>query len=106
MEFLNKVELQGIVGSCHIQEVDGTKIANISIATEQHYCDSEGLFMVEVLWHNVRIVECDECPDLESITKGSKLYVLGRLQSRRYLDQDGANKVSSEIIANKVMIII
>lgn len=105
MEFLNKVELQGIVGSCRIQEVDGTKIANISIATEQHYCDSESLFMIEVLWHNLRVVECEECPNLESITKGSKLYVLGRLHTRQYLDQDGDNKFSSEIIASKVTII-
>lgn len=105
MEYLNKVELQGIVGSCRIQEVDGAKIANISIATEQHYSDSQGYYMIEVVWHNVRVIESDDCPDLESITKGTKLYVLGRLHSRRYLDQDGNNKSIPEIIAHKVMII-
>ena len=105
MEHLNKVELRGIVGTCRIQNVGGEKIANISVATEQHYQDSEGYYMIEITWHNVRAIECETIQCLDRITKGSKIYILGRLLSRRYTDADGRERSSIDIIAHGVKIL-
>ena len=100
MEHLNKVELRGFVGTCRIQNVGGEKIANLSVATEQHYQDSEGYYM-----HNVCAIECETIQCLDQITKGSKVYILGRLLSRRYTDVDGKKRTSIDIIAHEVKIL-
>ena len=105
MEHLNKVELRGVVGTCRIQNVGGEKIANLSVATEQHYQDSEGYYMIEITWHNVRAIECETIQSLDQITKGSNIYVLGRLLSRRYTDADGKDRTSIDIIAHEVKLL-
>ena len=105
MEHLNKVELRGVVGTCRIQNVGGGKIANLSVATEQHYQDSEGYYMIEITWHNVRAIEGVTIQCLNQITKGSKVYILGRLLSRRYTDADGKERTSIDIIAHEVKLL-
>ena len=61
--------------------------------------------MIEIIWHNVRAIECKTIQCLDQITKGSKIYILGRLLSRRYTDADGNERASIEIIAHEVRLL-
>lgn len=65
----------------------------------------EGYYMIEITWHNVRAIECENIQCLDQITKGSKVYILGRLLSRRYTDADGKERSAIDIIAHEVKIL-
>lgn len=102
---LNKVELCGIVGTVRTQNVNGKSYASVSLVTEYDYNDKSGCEIVETTWHQVFAYEGDKCKNISSITRGSKLHVLGRLRCRRYCDASGNDRTSVEIVAQEVNII-
>ena len=101
MEYLNKIELRGIVGVIHTHNVGGKQYASFSMATEYAFKDKEGCCVIETTWHNVLAWDVE----LGSITKGSNVYVLGRLRTRRYIDADGNERCSIEIIAQQLSVL-
>jgi len=105
MEFLNKVELRGIVGSIRTQEYSGSVMARIRLATNYEYKGGDGSVVVDTSWHNVIAWEGRNIHDLDMIDKGAKLYVEGRLRYQKYVGTDGVERISTDIIANKVEII-
>jgi len=105
MEFLNQIELRGIVGNVRINKVYNTKCANISLLTEYSYHSKDGGLVIDTVWHNVTAFESEKCKDLESITKGSKLFVKGRVKYRRYIGSDGNERTICEINAQEIQIL-
>lgn len=106
MEYINRIELQGLVGSIRSNIVNGCKVANFSLATEAIYRTSDGFPVVEVTWHNVVAWEesAKDC-DLSEIGKGSKVRVLGRLRTSKYTGANGEEKIYYEVIASEVSIV-
>lgn len=105
LQQLNKVELIGICGNIRIQEFSGKKVARITLATNYCYKSSQGEVIIETCWHSVSAWESSKVKDLESITKGTRLHIVGRLKNQRYTSADGTDHSSVEIIASSLEIL-
>jgi len=105
MEQLNRIELRGIVGFTRLQIFNGKKVLHFNLATNYVYKDKDGSPVIETSWHNVSVWEGKNIPELEKVTKGTKLQLTGRLRSQRYTDEEGVEKSFYEILANRMAII-
>ncbi|MET0407916.1 MAG: single-stranded DNA-binding protein [Hyphomicrobium sp.] len=99
---VNKVILVGNVGKDpEIRRTqDGRPIANLSLATSDTWRDkATGERKEKTEWHRVVVFSEPLCKIVEQyIKKGSKLYVEGALQTRKWTDQSGAEKYSTEVV--------
>ena len=102
MENINRIELQGRVGTIRTNTVNGSVVANFSLATDLLYKNREGGGVSETTWHNVVAWSGKDMPDLSRITVGTPLYVCGRMRSTKYTAADGTDKYFFEVLANKV----
>ena len=101
---LNKVQLIGNVGKDpEIRTTQqGKKIANLTIATSESWNDRQsGERKERTEWHRVSCLSDALAGVVERyVKKGSKLYVSGQLQTRKWTDQSGQEKYTTEIILN------
>lgn len=99
---VNKVILVGNVGKDpEIRRTqDGRPIANLSLATSETWRDKQtGERKEKTEWHRVVIFSEPLCKVVEQyVKKGSKLYIEGALQTRKWTDQSGAEKYSTEVV--------
>ena len=106
MEFLNRIELKGVVGRPDLNLVNGSQVCNFSVVTEYSTVDREGNPNVEVTWFNVSAWEGREgIPELHKIQKGAWVYVSGRLRLRKYTRENNEEKISVEVLARTVKLI-
>lgn len=79
---------------------DGRKIVNLSVATSQSWTDkSTGERKERSEWHRVVIFNEGLAKVAENyLRKGSKVYLEGQLQTRKWQDQSGADRYSTEIV--------
>lgn len=84
---------------------DGKPIATFSVATSRSRRDPNGNWMDETEWH--RIVAWDRLAETASqyLHKGSKVYIEGRIQSRKYTDNGGVERTVYEIVANDLTLL-
>ncbi len=105
---VNKVILIGNLG----QDPDvrympnGNAVANVSLATSETWKDKNtGESQEKTEWHRVvffrRLAEIAG----EYLKKGSKVYVEGRLQTRKWQDQNGQERYTTEIIADQMQML-
>jgi len=105
MEHINRIELQGRVGTVRKNTVNGTMVANFSIATDFLYKSRDGSGVSETTWHNVVVWSNKEMPDLSKIAVGMPVYVSGRMRTTKYTSADGTEKYFYEVVANKLRFI-
>lgn len=79
---------------------DGRPIANMSVATSETWRDKQtGERKEKSEWHRVVIFNEGLCKVVEQyVKKGSKLYLEGALQTRKWTDQSGVEKYSTEVV--------
>jgi single-strand DNA-binding protein len=99
---VNKVILVGNLGADpEVRNLpSGGKVVNLSIATSENWKDKNtGERREKTEWHRVVIFSEGLTRVAESyLRKGSKVYIEGQLQTRRWQDQSGADKYSTEIV--------
>ena len=99
---VNKVILVGNLGKDpEIRRTqDGRPIANLSVATSESWRDkTTGERKEKTEWHRVVIFNEGLCKIVEQyLKKGSKVYLEGQLQSRKYTDKEGVEKYSTEVV--------
>lgn len=99
---VNKVILIGNLGADpEIRRTqDGRPIANLRIATSETWRDkATGERKEKTEWHRVVIFNEGLCKVAEQyLKKGSKVYVEGALQTRKWTDQSGVEKFSTEVV--------
>ena len=105
MQFLNKIEIQGIVGNSSIQKVADTRLCRFSVVTELAYKDRDGGNIIESTWFNVTAWEGKDISDLNAITRGAIVHTTGRLKCNRYMDGNGNDRVQYEIVARKLEVV-
>ena len=105
---INKVILVGNLGNDPEVRAtaSGARIANISVATSESWTDKNTGEKKEVTeWHRVvffnRLAEIVE----QYLTKGSQVYVEGRLQTRKWQDQNGQDRYTTEIVASDMQML-
>ncbi len=81
----------------------GDPVANLRIATSESWRDkSSGERKEKTEWHNVVIFNENLCKVAENyLKKGSKVYIEGSLQTRKWQDQQGNDKYTTEIVLQK-----
>ena len=102
---VNKVILVGNLGrDPEIRSTnDGTRIANLALATSETWRDrNSGERKERTEWHRVvifneRLVEITE----KYLRKGSKIYVEGALQTRKWTDNQGQERYSTEVVLQR-----
>ncbi|MBY5547573.1 single-stranded DNA-binding protein [Rhizobium leguminosarum] len=99
---VNKVILIGNVGADpEIRRTqDGRPIANLRIATSETWRDrNSGERREKTEWHTVVVFNEGLCKVVEQyVKKGAKLYIEGQLQTRKWQDQQGQDRYSTEVV--------
>lgn len=99
---VNKVILVGNLGADpEIKRTqDGRPIANLSVATSETWRDkNSGERKEKTEWHRVVIFSEGLCKIAEQyLKKGSKVYLEGQLQTRKWQDKDGKDRYSTEVV--------
>jgi len=102
---VNKVILIGNLGrDPEIRAMqDGTRVANLSVATSESWRDkSSGERKERTEWHRVVIFNDKLVEIVEKyLNKGAKVYLEGQLQTRKWTDQSGAEKYSTEVVLQR-----
>src|SRR3978361_1881549 len=107
MASVNKVILIGNLGAD--PEVrympSGDAVANLRIATTENWKDKAGEKQEKTEWH--RVAFFGKLAEIagEYLKKGSQVYVEGRLQTRKWQDKDGAEKYTTEIVADRMQML-
>jgi len=98
---INKVTLIGNLGADpEVRTLEnGTKVARLSVATNENYQDKNGEWQKITEWHNVtawrRLAESAE----NYMKKGQMVYVEGKLSTRKWQDQNGNDRYSTDVVA-------
>ena len=105
---INKVILVGNLGKDpEIRyTASGSAIANVTIATTDSWRDKQsGEKQEKTEWH--RVVFFSRLAEIvgEYLRKGSQVYVEGRLQTRKWQDQSGQDRWTTEIVANEMQML-
>ena len=104
MASINKVILIGNLGKDPEMRYmpSGDPIANVSIATTEVFKDRDGIKQERTEWH--RVVFFGKLAEIvgQYLKKGRSVYVEGRIQTRKWQDQSGQDRYSTEIIANEM----
>lgn len=105
---INKVIIVGNLGNDPEVKYmpSGAAVTNISVATSDSWKDkSTGEMQERTEWHRIaffgRLAEIAG----EYLRKGSKVYLEGRLQTRKWQDQSGADRYTTEIIASEMQML-
>ena len=98
---LNKVMLIGNLGADpEIRSFqNGGKVCNLRIATSENWKDRDGNRQERTEWHSVAIFSeglVNVCENY--LRKGSKVFVEGQLQTRKWQDQSGNDRYSTEVV--------
>ena len=84
----------------------GSAVANISVATNENWKDrNTGEMQERTEWH--RIVMFGKLAEIaqQYLKKGSQAYFEGRIQTRKWQDQSGNDRYSTEIVANEMQML-
>ncbi len=101
MNGVNKVILVGTLGrDPEVRSMQsGDKVANLSVATSERWRDkSSGEQREKTEWHRVIIWGKTAEVAEKYLSKGSKVYLEGQLETRKWQDQSGADRYSTEIV--------
>ena len=105
---INKVILVGNLGNDPETRYmpSGGAVTNISIATSESWKDKQtGQPQERTEWH--RVVFFNRLAEIagEYLRKGSKVYVEGSLRTRKWQDQSGQDRYTTEIVANEMQML-
>jgi len=105
---INKVILIGNLGADPEVRYTpaNTAVCNLRIATSEQWRDKQtGEQQEKTEWHNVVLfARLGEIAG-EYLRKGSKVYIEGRLQTRKWQGQDGQDRYTTEIVANEMQML-
>lgn len=100
---INKVILIGNLGQDPEVKYtpSGNAVANLSLATDESYKDRQtGQMVPKTEWH--RIVMFGKTAEIagQYLKKGSKVYIEGKLQTRKWQDQSGQDRYTTEVVVD------
>lgn len=97
---INRVELQGVVGTARLSDTGEGRIVRFSLATNYVYKSSDGTPVIETNWHNCLAFEGKHIGDIDKIMKGTAVHLIGRIRCYRFVDINNAEGTRTEIVAN------
>ena len=107
MKGINKVILVGTVGKDPEvrQSTNGNAMCSLSMATSESWKDQQGQKQEKTEWHN--LVFYRKLAEIvgQYVKKGSKLYIEGKLQTRKWQDKSGQDRYTTEIVADQMQML-
>lgn len=104
---LNKVQMTGHLGADPEMRytAQGSAVTTFRVASNRSWKDRENNPHEETEWF--RVVAWDKLGEIcnQYLTKGTRVYVEGRLQTRKYTDRDGQERYATEVIAQDMIIL-
>jgi single-strand DNA-binding protein len=105
---INKVIIVGNLGKDPEvrYSANGAAIANLTIATSEQWTDKQsGQKQEKTEWH--RVVMFNRLGEIagEYLKKGSQVYIEGKLQTRKWQDNTGQDRYTTEIVANEMQML-
>lgn len=95
MEFLNQIEIKGVVGRVNAQKIGEATVTNFSVLTEYAY-GNKNKRTIETTWFNCNFY--GEVP----IESGDNVHLMGRMRQRSYDDADGVERYVWDVVVQKV----
>ena len=83
----------------------GTQVANLNIATNSRSKDQSGNWVDQTEWHRVTLFGKAAEVAGQYLRKGSQVYVEGRIQTRKWQDQNGQDRYTTEIVGSEMQMI-
>jgi single-strand DNA-binding protein len=107
MKGLNKVTLIGHLGSKPEVKVirEELKVLHIAIATTEIHRNRDGQMKTHTDWHNLVLWDKLAGVAEKYLTKGSLVYIEGKLKTRHYEDRNGHRKYVSEVIVDEIIML-
>jgi len=84
---------------------NGNAVANLSIATSESWKDQQGQVQEKTEWHKVTMYRRLAEIAGEYLKKGSQIYLEGKLQTRKWQDQQGNDRYTTEVIADQLQML-
>ncbi len=108
MKGINKVIIVGNLGRDPEMRYtpSGSAVANLAVATSESWKDKQtGEKQEKTEWH--RIVMFNRLAEIagEYLKKGSKIYIEGKLQTRKWQDKEGQDRYTTEIVGNEMQML-
>lgn len=104
---LNKVQFTGYLGADPDMRYlsDGTAVVNFRVASGRSWKDRDGNAHDDTEWF--RVSAWNKLAEIcnSYLTKGTRVYVEGRLQTRKWTDRDGQDRYTTEVIAQDMIIL-
>lgn len=105
MGSVNRVMLLGRLGADPELKTtsNGKQVASFRLATDESYTDTAGVRQERTEWH--RVVAWQRTAEVvhEYLAKGRQVVVEGRLQTRKWQDQEGRDRYATEVVATRVV---
>ena len=104
---VNKVILVGNLGADPESRTlpNGNAVANLSLATSESWKDQQGQMQERTEWHRLTMYRRLAEIAAQYLKKGSQIYVEGKLQTRKWQDQNGQDKYTTEIIVDQMQML-
>ena len=107
MAYLNQVQLIGAVG--YDPEVrilqGGAKVASFRLATTERYKDRDGNQKEQTERHSITVWNGKADFVEKYVKKGNNLFISGKLATRRWTDQSGNKRYSTEVVADNIQML-
>jgi single-strand DNA-binding protein len=99
---VNKVILIGNAGGePEVKDLEsGAKLAQFSLATNENYRDKAGEWQQNTEWHRVVTWRTMAEKAERQVRKGTKIYLEGKLTTRKWQDKEGNDRYTTEVVAN------
>ncbi len=99
---VNKVILIGNAGGePEVKDLEsGAKLAQFSLATNENYKDKAGEWQQNTEWHRVVTWRTMAEKAERQVRKGTKIYLEGKLTTRKWQDKEGNDRYTTEVVAN------
>jgi len=105
---VNKVTLIGNLGKDpEVRRLEnGVAVAKFSVATNENYKDrNSGEWITQTEWHDVVAWRLLAERAEQQLKKGKLVYIEGKLTTRKWQDQDGNNRYTTEVVANTLRLL-
>lgn len=104
---VNKVILIGNLGQDPEVKYmpNGNAVANLTLATSESWKDQQGQVQDRTEWHRLTMYRKLAEIAGEYLSKGGKIYVEGKLQTRKWQDQQGQDRYTTEIIVDQMQML-
>ena len=104
---VNKVILVGRLGKDPETRymTNGEAVTNATLATSENWKDKSGEKQEKTEWHNLVFYRSLAEIAGEYLRKGSQVYIVGKIQTRKWQDKEGKDRYTTEIIVNEMQML-